>query len=430
MRTELDQLDEALDAVLALDPVTLGAADQQALAVGLMKAAHRLGAARAGAIDAWARSGVWSSNGARSPSVRLAREARCSVGTARVEVARARQLRAMPRTAAALAAGTLSPDHVRLLGAAKQPTRDDAFTKDEETLVGFCHTLTFENAQRAVDYWTQRVDAETVEAAATDVLERNSLYAVTSFDGRVLLQGELDPVGGTIVQTELERLAAALQLEDKQAGVTRTRSQRLAAALVTMAERSAARPDDAKRARALFRVTIGDESVARLCELGNGTVVTPGQLVPYLDRADLESILFDGPSTVISVSRRRTFTGALREAIIARDRRCQHPSGCDEPADRCDIDHLVPYSHGGPTSQFNGDPGCPPHNRIPELRGNPPPPRPPRKITRLDELVGRCRWHITHVPEVTGEWYILRGHFGGGRGDEDDGDDDPARLAG
>src|SRR5688572_1188276 len=108
MRTELDQLDEALDAVLALDPVTLGAADQHALAVGLMKAAHRLGAARAAAIDAWARSGVWSSNGARSPSVRLAREARCSVGTARVEVARARQLRSMPRTAAALAAGTLS----------------------------------------------------------------------------------------------------------------------------------------------------------------------------------------------------------------------------------------------------------------------------------------------------------------------------------
>ncbi len=253
---------------------------------------------------------------------------------------------------------------------------------------------------------------------------------MTSFDGRVLLQGELDPVGGTIVQTELERLAAALHRDDKQAGITRTRSQRLAAALVMMAERSAARPNDAKRARALFRVTIGDDSVARLCELGNGTVVTPGQLVPYLDRADLESILFDGPSTIISVSRRRTFTGALREAIIARDRRCQHPSGCDEPADRCDIDHLVPYSQGGPTSQFNGDPGCPPHNRIPELRGNAPPPRPSRKITRLDQLAGRYRWHATHVPEVTGEWYLLRGHLGGGRGDEDDADDDPARLAG
>ena len=430
MVTELEQLDNAIDAVVALDPETLGAADRQALAVGLMKAAHRLGAARAVAIEAWARSGVWSSNGARSPSVRLAREAKCSVGTARVEVARARRLRSMPRTAAALAAGTLSLDHVRLLGAAKQPTRDDAFAEDEEMLVGFCHTLTFENAQRAVDYWTQHVDAATVEASATEMTERNSLYAETSFDGRVLLQGELDPVGGTIVQTELERLAATLHRDDEQAGITRTRSQRLAAALVMMAERSAARPSGAKRARALFRVTLGDDSVARLCELGNGTVVSPGQLVPYLDRADLESILFDGPSTIVSVSHRRTFTGALREAIIAHDRRCQHSSGCDEPADRCDIDHLLPYRLGGQTSQFNGAPACPPHNRIPALRGNAPPPRPTRTITRLDEIAARYRWHATHVPAVIAKWYVLRGHLGGGRDEEEDADADPARLAG
>ena len=42
--------------------------------------------------------------------------------------------------------------------------------------------------------------------------------------------------------------------------------------------------------------------------------------------------------------RRRFFRGALRRAIEVRDRRCTHPSGCDVPAERCDIDHIVPLA--------------------------------------------------------------------------------------
>ena len=65
--------------------------------------------------------------------------------------------------------------------------------------------------------------------------------------------------------------------------------------MLRMAERSAAKPKGAKKARVLLRVVVGDDSLARLCELGNGNVIAPGQLLPYLDRADIESILFDGP---------------------------------------------------------------------------------------------------------------------------------------
>jgi hypothetical protein len=47
-------------------------------------------------------------------------------------------------------------------------------------------------------------------------------------------------------------------------------------------------------------------------------------------------------------------TPGLRRAIEVRDRHCQHPSGCDVPAEECDIDHKVPYSEGGLTTQGNG----------------------------------------------------------------------------
>ncbi|MGH9187347.1 MAG: HNH endonuclease signature motif containing protein [Acidimicrobiales bacterium] len=54
-----------------------------------------------------------------------------------------------------------------------------------------------------------------------------------------------------------------------------------------------------------------------------------------------------------------------------RDRHCTHPSGCDDPAHQCHIDHIDPYAHGGQTTQANGRLLCPLHNRRPTQR--PPP---------------------------------------------------------
>jgi len=155
------------------------------------------------------------------------------------------------------------------------------------------------------------------------------------------------------------------------ADLARTPKQRRADALRIMAERSAAKPAEATEARVLLQVLVGHESVDRLCELSNGTVVTPGQLLPVLDRAEVERVIFDGPSKVIDVGvRRRLFSGATRTAIHARDRGCTHPS-CSEPLDRCQIDHVIPYCQGGLTTQDNGTDQCRFHNH--HKGGRPPP---------------------------------------------------------
>jgi hypothetical protein len=133
-----------------------------------------------------------------------------------------------------------------------------------------------------------------------------------------------------------------------------------------------------------------------MCELANGQVITPGTLIPWLGAAEVETILFDGPTTIISVSKRRRFTGALRRAIQVRDRHCQHPSGCDEPADRCDVDHTVPVARNGPTSQFSGRLECWPHNRDADKHDHDATPLPPRPVTVLDELRARLRWRNRH----------------------------------
>ena len=86
----------------------------------------------------------------------------------------------------------------------------------------------------------------------------------------------------------------------------------------------------------------------------------------------------------------RTFVGALRAVVEVRDRHCQHPSGCDEPIDGCDVDHIVPWSHGGVTSQDNGRLLCRYHNRIESQH-----PRPPN----------------TGEPDDTGDWPVVQINF-------------------
>ena len=144
----------------------------------------------------------------------------------------------------------------------------------------------------------------------------------------------------------------------------RTPAQRRADALVEMATRARTAPADGRRPAPLFSVLAGYETFAGpLLELFNRTVLTPGIAARWLSDADIERIVFDGPSRVIDVGvQRRFFTGALKHAIEVRDRTCFHPS-CDEAPLRPEIDHIHEASKGGPTTQENGRLGCGFHNR-------------------------------------------------------------------
>jgi hypothetical protein len=394
MSKGVDDLAGVIDSLLDVDPAELTDAELHELVTSIQRQRHRLAAVAADAISAWDRRMVWADNGAGSAAVRLANDTSSSTSSTGVEVKRARRLRTMPHVRDALAAGDLSPDHVDLLAKANQPWRNTDFADHEETLVGQCKILRFRDARKMVDYWCVRADADAAEDRAERQRNAAHLNVSSTLDGTVVVNGVLDPIGGSIVSDEIGRIERELYVADKRDGVTRTASQRRAAALVEMATRSATAPADGRRPRALFTAHVGDATMSRLCELSNGTVVTPGSIFRYAGDADLEVVLFDGPSTVVSVSHRRTFTGALRRAVQVRDRHCQHESGCDVPADHCDVDHIVPYAADGPTSQFNGKAECHPHNRNPDRHDHGGVPRPARPIDRLDEIRCRLRWRF------------------------------------
>ncbi len=226
-------------------------------------------------------------------------------------------------------------------------------------------------------------EPDEVEVAAQSAFEQRRAHGSRVLDSMVAVDARLDPVGGEIWRRELDRIEQELWEADWaearerlgeaacEADLWRTRPQRRADAMRIMAERSAAKPADATEARVLLQVLTGDKSLERICELSNGRVVTPGQIVPHLDKADVERIVFDGPSKVIDVGvRQRLFRGATRTAVLVRDRGCTDPS-CDAPMDRCEVDHIIPWADGGLTTQDNGQGHCGFHNR---RKGRTPPP--------------------------------------------------------
>ena len=326
----------------------------------------------AGVLD---RSQAWVADGARSATAWISWQCATSRARASSCVVAARALRSMRRVEAAMLAGEVTVDHVRLLGRAQQ-LAPGAFADDgEQRLIALAGVLRFSQFETAVRYWCHRAAPDAVEGEADRRWRDRRVHCSRSFEGMGVIDAMLDPVTTEIVFRELERLERELfdtDLADARArlgttvslqDLTRTPAQRRADALRVMAERSAAKPPGALEARVLVQVLSGHESVDRMCELSNGTVVTPGEVLPLLDRAEVERVIFDGPSKVIDLGvRRRLFTGATRSAVQLRDRQCVHPS-CDVPAERCEIDHIQPYETGGPTTQDNGRCLCKYHHR-------------------------------------------------------------------
>ncbi|MGK2948050.1 MAG: DUF222 domain-containing protein [Acidimicrobiales bacterium] len=325
----------------------------------------------AGRLDT---SGAWRDDGARSASGWVAWKGSLPSGRAKALVRCARQLRSMPATEAAMAAGHLTVDHVRLLARAQRADAD-AFAMDEERLAAKAQRLLFSGFEKVIRYWTQVHAPDDAEADAEQLHDQRRVDASRSFEGVIFVDAMLDPITGEIWLRELERLEqeafeadwaeARARLGDAATAtdLQRTPKQRRADAMRVMAERSAAKPVDATEPRVLLHVVAGDESVKRMCELSNGTVVTPGQVLPLLRWADVARVIFDGPSRVLDVGvRQRLFTGATRIAVECRDQTCQHP-GCDVPAERCEIDHIEPFDEGGLTVQANGRCYCPFHHR-------------------------------------------------------------------
>lgn len=301
---------------------------------------------------------------------------RCRVPkhVAKAMVTCGRALPAMPEVAAAFSAGDIGSDHVRVLAAALRRC-SKAFEKVEAELVEDARTLRYDVFRRRVQYFVQLADEDGVEGDAREVFEARSVCASRTFEDTVRLDGTMEPIGGAIFLEELRRLEqlefeadwrearGRVGADARSSDLRRTPARRRHDALVEMAKRSAAMPPGAKRARYLLTVHVGYETLhGRICELADGTVLAPGQVVPLLGEADVERAVFGPDSRVVDLGRRsRLFVGGARRAVQVSELECGEPS-CDVRYDRCEVDHVQRWERGGATDRANGRLRCPRHH--------------------------------------------------------------------
>ncbi|HEY8544078.1 MAG TPA: DUF222 domain-containing protein, partial [Acidimicrobiales bacterium] len=263
---------------------------------------------------------AWAADGSRSAAAWLAERCHSSPVAMRRQVRVARRLRSMPATAAAWREGRIGSEHVTVLCRLAGSPRAEvaaAFGPAEELLVGCAADLSFPDFTQAVAYWLQQVDPDGVEQEAGDDDAGRHLYASTTFRGNVEISGRLPATGGAVFTSALERLETELFHTDwadakathgehvRVDQLARTPAQRRADALVEMARRAMATPAGARPPAPLITVLVGYETFAgRICQLANGTTLTPGQVAPLLTEADIERVVFDTPSRVIDIGER------------------------------------------------------------------------------------------------------------------------------
>jgi hypothetical protein len=204
--------------------------------------------------------------------------------------------------AQAFAQGDITSAHLDVVAAVQRVGTEEALARDEALLVKQARRLPFEHFTRAVAYWDQLADPDGTEEAAEARRSRRDVYLEASFSGMFLGKITLDPISGAIVADELNRIENEFFIADRArakeefgreptaADLWRTPSQRRADALVEMAARSAVvKTDSARPPAPLFSVLVDWPTLAgRVCELAQGIVVSPGELVDWLSVADLE----------------------------------------------------------------------------------------------------------------------------------------------
>lgn len=390
---ELDDLADALDLALKVDFHAL-APDQRDDAVAeIARLEAKLVALRSCAVQAYDANLDWGREGNRSAAAGIRHRCRMHGGAAAGAVALARALTRMPATAAALAAGSITEAHARRL--ARAATRPE-FALAEPLLIEKALDRSYTSWARRVAYWEQEVDevrrGDDPEPSDPKESARAAHVSKTVFD-LTRVDAWLDPVGGESFREALRRIEqeffdADWQLAKGEHGdavtidrLWRTPAQRRADALVEMAHRAATAPPDGRRPlplvivhtdidtfeRALARVVgaVAPEPLGadRLCETDDGTVISPTQMIEQAVLGHVRRLVYRAPGVILDHGRsRRLFTGALRQAIQARDRECSHP-GCEIPARRCEVDHVVEWDDGGTTSHDNGRARCSYHHR-------------------------------------------------------------------
>ena len=144
-------------------------------------------------------------------------------------VALSRELPALPFASKALETDDLSFDQIQVFAQVPGHLSED-LARDEVSLVNAVGDLSVADTRRTVEYWKTAIDGPGCAFTADELIDQRYLFASSTFDGMIKIDGLLDPIAGDLVLTAIG--AATPPPAD---GDPRTARQRRADALADLA---------------------------------------------------------------------------------------------------------------------------------------------------------------------------------------------------
>ncbi|MEZ5157204.1 MAG: DUF222 domain-containing protein [Candidatus Nanopelagicales bacterium] len=351
--TLLVDLRAAVVALLAADPAEWCLDELQDAIPLLHEVANQTAAVQARVLASFDARGGAQIAGARGTSDWLAQTVRIPSGHAGWWVHTARALRdQLPATAAALADGQISLDHVRVIRAARRQL-GEVFDRVEQQIAGFAREHCVRDLRGFLDLLIQNYTPDPDHDTET-ARQRRRANLSTGLDGWWHLTGFLDPATGAALAAALDIYAEPTGPHDDRSAGTRN-----ADALAEIATRAL---DTVDRPTGIGHITL---------------TLTPDQLATGLgvrwpcgllaSRTDVRTASCSAHLTYLVGTpvddihwkplavgfAERYATRAQRAALAVRDGNgCVHP-GCTVPAHRCIAHHIQHWDHGGPTNLNN-----------------------------------------------------------------------------
>lgn len=251
------------------------------------------------------------------------------------------------------------------------PPNDQVIADAEAMLIEMAGRFPAYQLRRLGDRILTHVAPEIAERADDAALRRQEARAHAKrcftvsrpIDGMVRVFGTLGIEDAAVVSAALDPLCTPT------AGDDRLPAQRRADALVDvcrLALRTGDLPGNGGEPPQLSVTVAFDPLAGRLgsAAVDNGDRISAATARRLGCDARILPVVLGGDSQVLDVGRtRRVATGALRRALVARDRGCAFPD-CDRPPRWCDGHHLIPWSEGGPSNLDNMVLLCRHHHRI------------------------------------------------------------------
>ncbi len=303
------------------------------------------------------RSGAWRAQGDRSAAHWMAKATGVAVGQAVGSLETARRLEGLPATEQALCSGELSETKVKEVAAAAS-----ALPSSEGELLQAARTQTVASLRERC----RRVRAQALdEDQAYDRIHRGRyLRCWTEPEGAFRLEARLTADDGARVMAGIEPHRARIFAQARSEGRRESSQAYAADALVALASGESSPRGAIPPAMVHVRVDRsallrGHAERGEVCEIPGIGPIPVSAARRLCSDAVVKAVLLDGPNVTAAAHLGRSIPARVQSALEARDPTCVVP-GCDARVG-LEIDHLIPFAQGGPTT--------------------------------LDNLARLCRWH-------------------------------------